>query len=205
MNIQKLAVPFIFLIFFLSLAPCSIFAAEANPYYNPLWRSSDSESYQLGDCRIRVLHTYYWRDWMPIVSSPGPDGGSPLRAKINLAFDNSKGGDNSFSFQVVIMDSKGQSYPVPFKILPNYRVLPEDVVKSYRDMNEEAKKAAIVQYNVFWNGRLKAGEIREVVLATSEGPYLPVKSRIQAEITWTDEKGNVVKVKTAEEPINRTD
>jgi hypothetical protein len=124
---------------------------------------------------------------MPIVSSPGPDGGSPLRAKINLAFDNSKGGDNSFSFQVVIIDSKGQSYPVPFKILPNYRVLPEDVVKSYRDMNEEAKKAAIVQYNVFWNGRLKAGEIREVVLATSEGPYLPVKSRIQAEITWTDE------------------
>lgn len=184
---------------------CPVFATEINPYVDPAWLSTQSAASQLGACKISILQTYFWRDWMPIVSRPGPDGGSPLRAKVNLSFDNSRGGDNKFSFQVVIMDDKGQTHPVPFRVLPNYRVLPDAVIKSYRNLDEEAKRAVAAKYHVMWNGELKAGEIREVGLSTAEGPYLPVGSRIHAEITLTDQKGDSVKVRTPDERINRTD
>jgi hypothetical protein len=160
---------------------------------------------QVGKCEITVTETYFWRDWRPIVSHPGPDGGSPLHAKVRMLMDNSKGDANKFSFKAVLVDAQGQSYPVAFSVLPNFRVLPADVSNAYRDYDEKAKKDAMAKYNVMWDGVLKPGESRVVSLATAEGPYLPVGSRIHVEITWTDEQGDSVAVKTPEAEINRTD
>ncbi len=160
---------------------------------------------QLGKCEITVTEIYFWRDWMPIVSHPGPDGGSPLHAKIRLRMDNSRGDANKFSFKAVVVDANGQSYPVAPKVLPNFRVLPDDVANAYRNYDEKTKEDAIAKYNVEWDGALKSGEIRAVELAIAEGPYLPVGSLIHMQITWTDQKGDSVAVKTPEAEINRTD
>jgi len=184
---------------------CPAFASEINPGLDPAQFSTEGAVFELGPCKITVLQTYFWRDWMPIVDRPGPDRGSPLYAKVKLMLDNSMGGTNKLSFQVVIVDDKGQSHSVPFRILPNFQVLPEAVWKSYRNFDEETKRSVAAKYNVMWNGELKPGETREVDISTSEGPYLPVGSRIHVEITWMDQQGNTVVVRTPDEPIHRTD
>ena len=184
---------------------CSAFAAETNPYLDPARSATKGTASQLGNCRITVLGTYFWRDWMPIVSRPGPDRGSPLRAKVKLSLDNARGTASKLSFRAVVVDDKGQSYPVTFHVLPNYRVLPDDVSKSYRTLDEATKKTVAAQDDLTWNGELKPGEVREVELATADGPYLPVGSRVHLEITWTDKRGDSVTVRTPDAQIQRTD
>ena len=181
------------------------FAGEINPYWNPAWNSTKGTTAQSGNCKITALATYFWRDWMPIVRSPGPDGGSPLHARVKLSLDNSAGDANQLSFRTAIVDQKGQSYAVPFRVLPNFRVLPDDVSRAYRTYGDTAKKAVIAEYNVLWDGGLKPGEIREVELVTAEGPYLPVGSSIHVRIEWTDKKGDTVVVRTPDALIKRTD
>ena len=46
---------------------CPVLAAEINPYVDPAWLSAQSAASQLGACKISVLQTCFWRDWMPIV------------------------------------------------------------------------------------------------------------------------------------------
>jgi hypothetical protein len=159
----------------------------------------------LGKCQITVTAIYSWRDWMPIVSSPGPDGGSPLHSKVSVRMDNSEGEANRYSFKAVVVDARGRSYPVTPKVLPNFRVLPDEVANVYRGFDEQTKEGVIAKYNVEWDGVLKAGESRVVELAMSDGPYLPIGSRIHMEITWTNQKGESATVKTPEAEINRTD
>jgi hypothetical protein len=160
---------------------------------------------QLGKCEITVTEVYFWRDWRPIVSHPGPDGGSPLHARVRLWMDNSKGDAYKYSFKAVVVDADGQSYPVGSKILPNFRVLPDEVANAYRGYDEKTKEDVIGKYHVEWDGVLKLGESRAAELATAEGPYLPVRSLIHMEITWTNQKGGSVTVRTPEAEINRTD
>ncbi len=181
-------------------------AAQINPYIGPDSYSTDNAVFEIGACKITVLKTYFWRDWMPIVSDPGPDHGSPLHAKVQLNLDNSAGGSNKLSFRAVIIDGKGQSYPAAFHVLPNFRVLPEtiDNPESWRSLDDEARKSVIEQYNVYWNGELKPGEVRKVELLAADGPYLPVASGAGVEITLTDQKGGSVVVKTPITLIQRT-
>jgi hypothetical protein len=159
----------------------------------------------LGKCEITVTEVYFWRDWMPIVSRPGPDGGSPLHSRVRVRMDNSKGEANRYSFKAVVVDARGQAYAVTPKVLPNFRVLPDEVANVYRGFDEQTKEDVIAKYNVEWDGVLKPGESRVVELATSDGPYLPVRSRIHMEITWTNQKGDSVTVKTPEAEIDRTE
>lgn len=184
---------------------CPAFAAEINPYFDPAWISEKGTVAHSGNCKITAVGTYFWRDWMPIVRLPGPDGGSPLHARVKLTFDNSAGDANKFSFRATIVDNKGQSHPVPFRVLPNFRVLPDDVFKLYRTYDDETKKAVVTKYNVMWDGGLNPGETRDVELITAEGPYLPVGSSIHVRIEWTDKKSDKVVVNTPDGPIERTD
>jgi hypothetical protein len=181
------------------------FSAEVNPYLDPPRISGKDNTVASGACRIAVVGTSFWRDWMPIVGKPGPDGGSPLHARVKLSLDNSAGDAGKLSFRVVIVDQNGQSYSSTFRVLPNFRVLPDEIFKACRNYDDEAKKAAIAKYNVLWDGGINPGEVREVELATAEGPYLPVGSSIHVRIEWTDQKGNTVVVRSPDEPIKRTD
>ncbi len=66
-------------------------------------------------------------------------------------------------------------------------------------------QAAIQEYLAAVRDSLQGGEIREVELATAEGPYLPVGSSIHVRIEWTDKKGDTEVVRTPDESIRRTD
>lgn len=195
----------IFVVCLIAGCLCSAFASDINPYLEGTTFSPETSVFKLGACKITVLGIYFWRDWMPIVDRPGPDRGSPLHAKVKLRLDNSMGETNKLSFQAVIVDDKEQSHSVPFHVLPNFRVLPDPILNSYRNFDEETKRSVAAKYNVMWNGELKPGETREVDLVTAEGPYLPVGSSIHVEITWTNEKGDSVVVKTMDASIERTD
>lgn len=184
---------------------CPVPAAAANPYYDPAWILEKATAVQTGKCKILALRIYPWRDWMPMVADPGPDGGSPLRVRVSLIFDNSRGEAEKLSFRAFIVDSQGQSYPVIFRVMPNYNVLPDAVAKAYPSYDNEARKSAMAQYNVIWDGTLKAGETRDTELFTNQGPYLTVGSIIHVRLEWTDGKGNTVVLKTPEESIKRTD
>ncbi len=158
-----------------------------------------------GSCAITVLDVYFWRDWMPIVDRPGPDRGSPLRAKIKLRLDNPTAGATKLSVQAVVVDDQGRSYPLTFNPLPNYRLLPDPVAKTYRDLDEKARAEMDAKYRVTWDSVLNPGESRDIELLAGDGPYLPVGSDVRVVMTWTDQKGTSVAVTTPKAPINRTD
>lgn len=177
---------------------CPAYAAETNP--------DDGVVFKLGTCKISVLETYLWRDWMPLVGRPGPDKGSPLHSKIQLYLDNSAGSSAKFSFQGIIVSSKGQSSAVTFTVLPNYRLIPESIdnPESWQTMDETARKAVIAKYNVLWSGELKPGETRKVELLSADGPYLPGGDTAAIKITLTDQKGRSVVVKSPSTLIHKT-
>jgi hypothetical protein len=178
---------------------------ETGPHICPASYSSGSSAAVIGTCRIKVLEANIWRDWMPMVEHPGPDGGSPLRAKVKLWLDNSSGQTEKLSFHAFVVTDKGQSYDLPLQILPDYRILPDKVFNKLptSDGNSEMKISA--RYGVMWNGVLKKGESRVVELAVSEGPYLPVGSRVHIEIKCTNQKGESIIIKTPDVMIRRTD
>lgn len=86
--------------------------AEASPSVDSVQHSSEGTAAALGNCRIIVQETNVWRDWMPIVDKPGPDGGSPLHVKIRLRLDNSAGDEKKLSFEAAVVDDKGQSHAI---------------------------------------------------------------------------------------------
>jgi hypothetical protein len=177
----------------------------SNPYVDPAWVLEDEQVFKLGDCNIVVTRAFFWRDWMPIVSSPGPDHGSPLRSKISFWVDNSKGKESHITLKAVAVDTKKQSYPLTISILPNYQLLPEDVAKAFRDYDEAAQKKAMGEYRVVWDNILYPGEARLVEVASSDGPYLPPGSEVRVDVTWTDATGKSVVVSTPLQFIMRTD
>ena len=77
--------------------------------------------------------------------------------------------------------------------------------ETWHSLDDEARKSVIAQYNVFWNGEIKPGEVRRVDLLAADGPYLPVESGAGVEITLTDQKGGSGVVKTPNTLIKRTD
>jgi hypothetical protein len=155
-----------------------VLALGANLRVDPTQVTSRGTTSRIGVCEIRVLDAYFWRDFMPIVSHPGPDGGSPLRARVRLSVDNSRGVENKFSFRTVVVDEKGQSHPITFRG---------------------------TQRGMMWDGEIKTSELREIELVAADGPYLPAGSGVHVEITWTDRKGDSVIVGTPVAQINRTD
>jgi hypothetical protein len=151
--------------------------AEKNPYYiDPVDPAKKGDSVELGGCRFSILSPYLWRDWMPIVRRPGPDGGSPLRGKLTITADNTNGAEQIVSFRIAVIDDKGQSHSVPFTTDPES-----------------------------WDGNIAAGDVAHCALHIDNGPYLPAGSIVSIELTVTDQKGESVTVKSPDIEINRTD
>ena len=122
-----------------------------------------------------------------------------------MSLDNSAGDANKFTFRTAIVDDKGQSYPVAFRVFSNSRNLPDDNAKSHPTYNMETGTAVTGKYNVMWDGELNRGAIREIELATAEGPYLRVGSSVHLRIEWTDQEGDTAVVSAPDEFIGRTD
>jgi len=70
-------------------------------------------SVRLGKCKLTLGTPYLWRDFMPIVAKPGPDGGSPLYTTCELVIDNSAGAKAvRFSWSAVVRDEAGKEHPL---------------------------------------------------------------------------------------------
>jgi hypothetical protein len=134
---------------------------------------------KVGDVTITVVDSYYWRDWMPDVSDPGPDGGSPLNVKIQIRLDNTLGADTFLFFNITVCDKDNHAHPVALRT---------PLGKDKRD----------------WDGSLAAGEIKTIELRTSKGPYIAAGSRIRTVVNWKDKNGNKGSVATQDLKIHRT-
>jgi len=133
----------------------------------------------VGECSVSVESVYCWRDWQPLVETPGKDGGSPLYVKTNLQVDNSNGPAtelswNAYAFEVVT----GTYYPI-------------DLL----DKNGDLK----------WYGQMRGSEARTVELMTHDGPYLHVGIQIVLVFRIEDQSGQTLWVKSKESRISRTD
>jgi hypothetical protein len=117
---------------------------------------------------------------MPDVEKPGPDGGSPLNASIQLRLDNSSGDRCTLSYSAVLTDHEKQSHPVDFHVQP--------------DASADA-----------WDGSLAKGEVRTIELVTHQGPYLPAGSNIVVRMDWKDQYGNTVSVTNLESSVERVE
>jgi hypothetical protein len=179
--------------------------ARPNPKPAPAALSEEVNAAELGQCKITVLKSYFWRDWMPIVEEPGPDGGSPLRLTVTLKLENPAKEAARLSCTGVAINAKGEARALTLHIQPNFRVLPDEISKSYPDMDAESKKKVIDKYRVLWDGALEPGESRELILGVNNGPYWPAHSIMHVELTWMDQNDHAVIVKTPPAEIDRTD
>ncbi|HTY62931.1 MAG TPA: hypothetical protein VMG30_11830 [Acidobacteriota bacterium] len=160
---------------------------------------------QCGKCKITVIGAYCWRDWMPVVAKPGPDGGSPLHARVKLTLDNSAGDPTELGLRAAIVDGKGQSYPLSFGIRRYSRPFADDVSGRGRISAAAKGKSAATSQGESWNGNLNRGEVREVELVATDGPFLPAGSRVRVWMEWTDKAGNTAVITTPDFSIERTD
>ena len=69
--------------------------------------SREEELFSLPEFGISVeLGTpYLWRDWQPIVNSPGPDGGSPLYVSFDFLVTNSSDSRQEIAWAVYVKDA----------------------------------------------------------------------------------------------------
>lgn len=134
----------------------------------------------IGDVEITVLDVSYWRDWMPDVSDPGPDGGSPLRTKIQAQLHNSGKVDASLGFDAVLYDEDNHSYTIEFDTVVDKEVHA-------------------------WDGLVSAGEIDTIEFVARNGPYTIVGTRIKTTFTWRDENNNTAILNVSTSEVVRTD
>lgn len=118
---------------------------------------------ELDRCLITAIDAAYWRDWMPLVARPGPDGGSALRVRILVSIENRTGRPRALSATAVVRDGQGAEQPI--------------------DLEMAGLDGAP------WDGAIGPGEVRTVELSSGGGPHAPVGSEVRAIITWRDRSG----------------
>ena len=133
----------------------------------------------INDVRIEATSASFWRDWMPMVSRPGPDGGSPLYSLVRFQFHNTGTTTRRFSFTAEVHDGTGGIHAVPFRIMRTYSGPP-------------------------WNGEIGPGERRDIEILSHDGPYLQIRSRVFAVVTWSDGQGGRGVLRSPDGSIDQT-
>ncbi len=153
--------------------------SPVSPSDSPTTPPGLSTSISMGSVSLRATGATFWRDWMPIVQNPGPDGGSALMATIDITVE-STGAANRFTLTTpAIRDSSGKNYPTTVSAI------------------ETASGGA-------WDGTAPANTRFQIHITLREGPYLAVDSQVFAVLTWTDQAGRVASMRTADGHIRAT-
>lgn len=155
------------------------FKSEANEVSMASIDASETKG-NIEDCVITLLDAYIWRNWMPFLESPEPDGGSPLHISVRLRFDNSKGKTTKLSLSAVVLGEDNMQYPVVF-----------DAV---RDKHEN-----------LWDGTVAGGDNKNIEMLAKGGPPLRVGTKSSLLMTFTNRVGAKVSLKTPELIIERAD
>jgi hypothetical protein len=103
------------LIFFIGVAcfaigGCKIHLTQQNvgsdsPAHNPdkeIYREGNSVRFPAIGVSVELGTPYLWRDWQPIVNSPGPDGGSPLYVSFDFLVTNSSESRQEIAWAVYV-------------------------------------------------------------------------------------------------------
>lgn len=133
----------------------------------------------LGKIFVSVDSVYCWRDWMPIVQKPGPDGGSPLYLKSNLQFDNSSGSEEKLSWTSYVFDVETRKF---------YLV---QLVDKMHVPN--------------WDGQILDSEETKIELMSHDGPYLAAGGQVILVFRLEDRSKRILWLKSRITNIDRTD
>jgi len=106
------------LIFFMGIACFAIGGCKTNlaqqdagsdsPTHNPakeVYREGNSVRFPAIGISVELGTPYLWRDWQPIVNSPGPDGGSPLYVSFDFLVTNSSDSRQEIAWAVYVKDA----------------------------------------------------------------------------------------------------
>jgi hypothetical protein len=173
------------LVLLLSLTLVS-YASGSEPYMSrlaPLTMDGQAMSdlkITLDEIDISIRQARFWRDWMPEVDDPGPDGGSRLYTEISLELENRGSSEARLSFVALLHTGENTSNPITLD-------------------------AVSIGNNTDWPGKLEAGEIRLILLRGRTGPHVPVDKTIWCEIIWQDHNGNRASVATKQQRVMRID
>ncbi len=137
-------------------------------------------STRVGDVIITLRQTRFWRDWMPEVEAPGPDGGSPLYADLHLELENTGDHAATLQFEAVLHRADETTTPISLEITAS------------GDTSG-------------WRGPLGAGERRLISLSGRRGPYVPAGEPFRCELRWRDHSAHTGSVMTGEQRILRVD
>jgi len=79
-----------------------------DPTHNPakeIYREGNSVIFPAIGVSVELGTPYLWRDWQPIVNSPGPDGGSPLYVSFDLLITNASEIRQEIAWVVYVEDA----------------------------------------------------------------------------------------------------
>jgi len=152
--------------------------ASASCSGSPSAPSDLGPSETIGSVTVEALNASYWRDFMPIVQKPGPDGGSPLMAAIAVRVTNDGPASTSLSLSGTIHES-GTGHAMTASAVDRQTGRP-------------------------WNGVILGQTTLVVDVSLRDGPYLPVGSRAFAVITFEDVFRRSVSIRAPEGEIRAT-
>ena len=81
-----------------------------------IYREGNSVIFPAIGVSVELGTPYLWRDWQPIVNSPGPDGGSPLYVSFDFLVTNSSESRQEFATSFKTSSPWPVGTPVDFLI-----------------------------------------------------------------------------------------
>ena len=186
MHIVKkgLSQPVITLILSCFLYGCSVFAPPAGDTLDSGLDSeadisdSASSSSRINGFDITLSDPYLWRDWQPVVSNPGADGGSPLRAAVTLLITNGEEIKRAISWKTFLESADGEQF-----------------LLQWTDRAQTPQFAAA----------LGPGQTYEVELVAHNGPYLPVGSSVSIHFQFETDGDQTGHLSSGSVNVERTD
>lgn len=167
----------LFIVLFLAVELCVANQGERHMHIPDT--DSMKESGNLGNIFVSVGSVYCWRDWMPIVQKPGPDGGSPLYIKSNLQFDNSPGSEERIMWESYVFDVEAREF---------HAVQLVDKIHVPK-----------------WDGQILESAEKQIELMSHDGPYLASGGEVILVFRFEDRSRRVLWLKSRITKIDRTD
>ena len=127
---------------------------------------------------VGLSDPYLWRDWQPVVSNPGADGGSPLRAAVTLLITNREDIKRPISWKAFLESADGERFPL-----------------HWTDRAQTPRSAVT----------LGSGQTYEVELVAHNGPYLPVGSSVSINFQFETDGDQTGHLLSGPVSVERTD
>ena len=136
-------------------------AGSDSPTYNSakeVYREGNSVRFPAIGISVELGTPYLWRDWQPIVNSPGPDGGSPLYVSLDFLVTNSSESRQEIAWAGYVKDANN--------VLRELRFTDRSQIP-LNSMSIAPDKAVTIE------------------LVAHNGPYLPIGNTTSLQVQFT--------------------